>query len=77
MKNWDERRRRSRGAGYLKLALSGALVCLLIAALALNCLIQGRPIPRKALEAGPVLFLVFAGGAVLNAYRWKNDGENR
>lgn len=77
VKDWDEWRRRSRRGRHLKLAISSASVCVLMAALALSCLLRGRPIPRKALEAGPVLFLVFAGGAALNFCRWKRAGEDR
>lgn len=72
MERWDEWRRRSRRRGYLRLCVSSALVCVLLAALPMVRLIQGQPLSRKFWELGPVLFLVFAGGAALNYWRWKH-----
>ncbi len=65
-----------RRSKYLRLWLTSASVCVLLAALALERLFRGQPLPQKALELGPMLFLVFAGLAALNFYRWRHEGED-
>ncbi len=59
-------------SGFLKQAVSCAICCVIMAALALGRPLRGAPVPEKTLELLPVLFIVFAGLPALNFYCWKH-----
>ncbi len=67
--DWKQVKRRS---GFLKQAVSCAICCIIMAALALGRLLRGELVPEKALELLPVLFILFAGLPALSFYRWKH-----
>lgn len=68
-------RRKQQWAFYLRSAVSSAAGCLVILALTLSRLLEGRPGPSKVWGLAPALFILFAGLAALNFYRWKHHQD--